>query len=140
MADVPAVKRKSRQSLKRQERQIVVNIFFFSYIKAKNPDKSVNWLAAETTATGISRGTMFNIQSEAAQGPLRTPNNKWQSRGTQSKSRKVKCNDFIRRGTRRKVHEFYFKNQPPTLSSLLATVNNDPDPHQISKEPLYMFF
>jgi hypothetical protein len=73
MADVPAVKRKSGQSLKRQERQIVVNVF--NYIKAKNPDKSVRWLAAETaTPTGTSKNTILNIRSEAARGPLRTQN------------------------------------------------------------------
>jgi hypothetical protein len=80
MANVPTVKRKSGQSLQRQERQIVVDVF--NYIKAKNPDKSVRWLAAETaTATGTSKNTVFNIRSEAARGPLRTPNKKKQSRG-----------------------------------------------------------
>jgi hypothetical protein len=39
----------------------------------------------------------------------------------------VKYDDFVRSGIRRKVHEFHFKNQPPTLNSLLAAVNNDLD-------------
>jgi hypothetical protein len=70
MVDVPNVKRKSGQSLKRQ---VVVNVF--DYIKANNSDKSVSWLAAETaTATGTSKNTVFNIRSEAARGPLRTQN------------------------------------------------------------------
>jgi hypothetical protein len=52
-ADIPNVKRKSGQSLKRQERQSVVNVCY--YIKAKKPNKSGSWLAAETaTATGTS--------------------------------------------------------------------------------------
>jgi hypothetical protein len=124
MADVPTVKRKSGQSLKRQERQIVVNVF--NYIKTKNPDKSASWLAAETaTATGTSKNMVLNIRSEAARGPLRTPNKKRRSRGARSNSRKVKYNAFVRSGIRIEVHEFYFKNQPPTLYSLLAAVNND---------------
>jgi hypothetical protein len=61
MADVPTVKRKSGQSLKRQERQIVVNVF--NYTKANNPDKSVSWLAAETaTATGTSKNTVLTYE------------------------------------------------------------------------------
>jgi hypothetical protein len=37
----------------------------------------VSWLAAETApATGTSKNMVFNIQSEAARGPLRTPNKK----------------------------------------------------------------
>jgi hypothetical protein len=48
----------------------VANIF--NYIKAKNPDKSISWLAAETaTATGTSKNT--------AQGSLRMPNKKRRS-------------------------------------------------------------
>jgi hypothetical protein len=85
----------------------VINVF--NYIKAKNPDKSISWLAAETaTATGTSKNTVFDIQSEAARGPLRTSNNKRRSRGIRSNSRKVKYNDFVRSGIRRKVHEFYW--------------------------------
>jgi hypothetical protein len=81
MADVPTVKRKSGQSLEMQERQIAVNVL--NYIKAKNPDESVCWLAAETaTATGTSKNTVFKILSEAARDPLRTSNNKRRNRGT----------------------------------------------------------
>jgi uncharacterized protein (UPF0147 family) len=46
--------------------------------------------------------------------------------------------DFVRSGIRRKVHEFYFKNQPPTLSSPLAAVNNDPDIPDFKRTTLYV--
>jgi transposase len=109
-------------------------------IKAKkNTDKSSSWLAAETaTATGTSKNTVFNIRSEAARGPLRTPNKKRRSRGTRSSSRKVKYNDCVRSGIRRKVHEFYFKNQPPTLNSLLVAVNNDLSLPYFKRTTLYV--
>jgi transposase len=115
----------------------VVNVF--DYIKGKNPDESVSWLAAETaTAAGTSKNTVLNIRSEAARGPLRTLNKKRRSRGTRSNSRKVKYNDFVRNGKGRKVHEFYFKNQPPTLNSILAAVNNDLDLPDFKRTTLYV--
>jgi hypothetical protein len=45
-AYAPAVNYKSGLSLKRQEKQIVVNVF--NYKKAKNHDKSVTLLVTET--------------------------------------------------------------------------------------------
>jgi hypothetical protein len=46
--------------------------------------------------------------------------------------------DFVRSGIRRKVHEFYFKNQPPTLNSLLAAVNNELDLPDFKRTTLYV--
>jgi hypothetical protein len=75
MADVPTVKRKSEQSLKRQERHIVVNVF--NYIKAKNPDMSVGWLAAETaTATDTSKNTVSTYEVKLHGVRLQRPTRK----------------------------------------------------------------
>jgi hypothetical protein len=110
---------KNGQVLRSKERQIVLTVF--NYVKRFNPDKSVNWIVSETTAaTGISRTSVFKIRSESARDPLVTPNKKRQSKGIVGKH-----DDIIRSSMRRKVHEFYFRNQPPTLNSILDAIYKD---------------
>jgi hypothetical protein len=65
-----------------------------------------------------------------------TPNKKIQSKGVRRNSREVKYDDFIRSSMRRKVHEFYFRNQPPTLNSVLTAINKDPDLPNFKKSTL----
>lgn len=50
MADIPFVKRKPGETLRRRERQIVCNVY--DYIKNNNPQKSVNLIANETAKAG----------------------------------------------------------------------------------------
>jgi hypothetical protein len=110
--------------LRSKERQIVVTVF--NYLKCLNPDKCVNWIVSETTeATGILATSVFKICSESARGPLVTPNKKRQSKGLCRNRREVKYDDIIRSSIRQKVNEFYFRNQPPTLNSILNAINKD---------------
>jgi hypothetical protein len=79
--------------------------------------------------TGLSslafRKLVSKIRSESARGPLVTPNKKRQSKGLRRNNREVKYDDFIRSSIRRKVYEFYFRNQTPTLNSILNAINKD---------------
>jgi len=40
---------------------------------------------------------------------------------------KQKIDDYERDAIRRKVHEFWFRKQLPTLNKILTAVNEDPD-------------
>jgi hypothetical protein len=73
------------------------------------------------------RKLVCKIRSESARGPLVTPNKKRQSKGLRRNNREVKYDDFIRSSIRRKVYEFYFRNQTPTLNSILNAINKDPN-------------
>jgi hypothetical protein len=50
----------------------------------------------------------------------------------------VKYDDFIRSFICRKAHEFYFRNQPPTLNSVLTAINKDPDLPNFKKATLHV--
>jgi hypothetical protein len=137
MDNFTSAKRKSGQMLRSKERQIVVN--FFNYLKRLKTDKSVNWIVSETAeTTGISKTSVFKIRSESARGPLVTPNKKRQIKGVRRNSGEVKYDDFIRSSIRRKVHEFYFRNQPPTLNLVLTATNKDRDLTNFKKSTVYV--
>lgn len=42
---------------------------------------------------------------------------------------KVKVDDFERNVIRRKVHDFWFRKEIPTLNKILMAVNENPDLH-----------
>ena len=51
---------------------------------------------------------------------------------------KDKIDDFERDAIRRKVHEFWFRKQLPTLNKILVAVNEDPDLHTYKRSTLHM--
>jgi hypothetical protein len=67
-----------------------------------------------------------------------TPDKKRQSKGVRRNNREVKYDDFIRSSIRRKVHEFYFRNQPPALNSVLTAINKDPYLPDFKKSTLHV--
>ena len=80
---------------------------------------------------------IYKIRCEASRGPVVTPKKKKTQGGVRKNCRKMKYNDFIRSGIRRKVHGFFLENLPPTLASVLSAVNNDPDLPNLKRTTLY---
>ena len=66
------------------------------------------------------------------------PTKKEQDERAQRKNSKFeKYNNFVLSAVRRKVHEFFFRNKPPTLNSILMAVNSDPDLPDFKRTTLY---
>lgn len=112
-------KRKSGQKLRSKEKQIVFNVF-----KHFNKDKTVSDAVKQTSiATGCSERTVYSIRQEASRGPLKTPSKTKPCRIPNRNSRTEIYDDFVKSAIRRKVHNFFINNIPPTINSILCSVN-----------------
>lgn len=49
----------------------------------------------------------------------------------------MQCDEFVRSAIRRKVHQFFSRNEPPTLSKVLAAINYDPDHPNLKRSSLH---
>ncbi|XP_054267154.1 uncharacterized protein LOC128989301 [Macrosteles quadrilineatus] len=79
--------------------------------------------------TGASRSTIEQLKKEFDNGPLVTPGKKRPNRQGRKTRMKV-YTDFQKTAIRRKVHELYRKNIPPTSKTVAQMINEDPDlPH-----------
>lgn len=121
--------RKNGQQLMRKEKQVVLDIF--NFIKARNPDTSVSWLAADFA-------TVTDVNREVPGGSLTTPKKKRPSSSSRSNRRQEKHKDSFRCAIRWIIYKFYFKNQTPTMSSLLTAVNSYYDLPEFNVTILYV--
>lgn len=84
-------------------------------------------------STGVGRNTISKtISVYKNEGLLKSPN-KTKFRATVSD----KVDDFGKNVVRRKVHEFWFRRQIPTLDKILASIHQDPDLPHFSRATLH---
>jgi hypothetical protein len=126
-------RRRKGEKLRSRERELVLNVF--SYFRKS---LSITEAVRETSkATGCSESTVYRVRKEASRGPLVTPSKTKNIRHPYKNSRTVIFDDFVRSGVRRKVHESFVKNIPPTLKSILSSVNMDSDLPDFKRTTLY---
>jgi hypothetical protein len=77
------------------------------------------------------------VRKEGSQGTLVTPAKKKKLEKPYRNSRIIFFNEIIRSGIRKKVHEMFIKNIPPTLKSILTAVNIDDDLPNFKRTTLY---
>lgn len=109
-----------------QTRQIVINVY--SKLKAQNPSKSIRSLVTMTSElTGVGKTTIYKVKSEVkTSGKPCSPSRKREG-AVGLRNRLTKYNDFELCCIRRKVHQFYLRNEIPTARKVLCEVNNDED-------------
>ena len=75
-------------------------------------------------ATGANRATVYRIGNEASNSQLTTPKEK-RIGVILKNSRKGNYNYFVQSDISRKVYDFFVKNIPSTVNSVLKAVNGD---------------
>jgi len=83
---------------------------------------------------GIGKNTIQSTIAEYKNKKTVSSPNKSKIRATY----KQKVDDFERDAIRRKVHEFWFRKQLPTLDKILTAVNEDPDLNTYKRSTLHL--
>src|SRR2546426_969414 len=96
--------------------------------------------SAETVESVESSSGTWNVIVKKCQesNGFKTPGKKRLRKRTPKNSRKKTYDDFIRCAIRRKLHDFFRKNTPPTLNQLRAVIHADQDMPNISKTTLHI--
>lgn len=117
--------------LQSQAKQIILNVY--SKIREENPGLSVKDVARRTALlTGVGDATVFRLKQEFLKGGvLRTPG-KSRPAAKGNRTRMHNMDDFTKTAIRRKVHEFYRRNESPSAEKVTAVINSDPDLPNVS--------
>jgi transposase/DNA-directed RNA polymerase subunit H (RpoH/RPB5) len=118
----PPKKRPQRKPLSRGEKHMVLNSYKVEV--ERNPAILLSDIVSNTAcATGVSERSVYRVIREYKTiHELKSPK--------KSKPRKKlieNIDDFDKNAIRRKVHEFYFRNELPTIDKVMAIVNEDED-------------
>jgi hypothetical protein len=115
------------------ERRIILHVY--GVLRKENPNLSKRDVCERVhVLTGASRATIERLRKEFDNGPLVTPGKK---RPSQNRLTRVKkYTDFEKTAIRRKVHQLYRENIPPTSDKITMMVNEDPDLPNISSRTM----
>lgn len=118
-----------------QSKQIVLNVY--SKLLEQNPDKPITVITDMVAdLTGVSVASIFRARRELKiKGKLSTPKKSHSQIGITD--RLTKYDDFEKTAIRRKVHDYFFCNECPTLKQLLTDVNNDDSLPTISRATIH---
>ncbi|CAK9802850.1 hypothetical protein ANTQUA_LOCUS10453 [Anthophora quadrimaculata] len=116
----PVRKRAKRTYISASEKNIILNIYKAELLK--NPGKSVTDIVQITARTaGVSKRSVFRIRKEGMSGEISSP------KRTKIRQKIVeKVDDFDKNVIRRIVHQFFHRNELPTIEKVLEVVNADP--------------
>lgn len=100
------------------EKTIILNVFDF--LQKENCSSAVRLLVEQCSAmTGVGQSSIFKLLRERqSTGRLSEP------KKPPGKPKLEVCED-VKVAIRRKVHTFFFRNEPPTIQKVLALVNED---------------
>lgn len=130
----PIARNKRGKVIHSAKRLCIVNNF--KHLSTENPtikkDKAMEKVAEMTGVSKRSVYSVINVYLKNKTLGLSSPKNK--------KSRVAavdKLDEFTKCAIRRKVHEFFFKNEQPTINKILSAVNNDKDLPDFKRSTLY---
>ncbi|XP_047106157.1 uncharacterized protein LOC124775364 [Schistocerca piceifrons] len=84
-------------------------------------------------ATGVRRSSVYRVISEyKATHSLKSP-----KKGKLPQKLSESVDDFDRNAIRRKVHDFFFRNELPTIKKVLTVVNEDADLRKFRRATFY---
>lgn len=123
MASSSVIKHKKGKPMRSGQQRCVLNLF--QTLCAENPTYSLEKVAEMTgKLTGVGKASVYRIRREAKMNDnkLKSP----------VKFRKTvplleKYDEFTKSAIRSKVHQFFFRQELPTLDKILAAVNGDED-------------
>lgn len=132
IALTPPKKRFRKRHFSAEIKEMVLNIYKVEVIQNQGMClKDVDERVAERAGVG-SRSVRRIIGEYMDSGVLSEPNTN-QNRKTKFDS----LSEFDKNTIRRKVHEFFFRNEHPTVEKVLRTVNDDPDLPNFKKSTFF---
>lgn len=127
----PPKKRQKKCPLSRAEKNMIMNVYKTEL--DADPSNLISDIVKKTSAsTGVSTTTVYRVVAEYKRGEFSSPK--------KSKKRMTildAVDDFDQTAIRRKVHEFFFKNEIPTIDKMLKAVNDDPDLPSFKRTTFY---
>jgi transposase len=126
------VKHRKGKTLKSGERQLIRNVY--NSVKEQNPNITVKNIAKTVAKnTGIGVASVFRVLRDFKEnGKSVTP-----SKNRKKSKAFEKVDDFTKTAIRRKVHDFYFRNEIPTINKVLKSVNEDCDLPDFTRTTFY---
>jgi len=135
LADQSKRKRRIGEKFRRREKQVIANVFnYFS--------KSMNVSAAVTEtskAVCCSERSMYIIKKEMESGQFASPKKRRKIKPVRENSRMKTYDECTQSLVRRKVHNYFIQNVPPTVNLILAAINNDEDLPNFTRATLQRF-
>lgn len=135
MADASGsvTKHKQGKPLKSGEKLILLNVF--NKLCEKYPETPIKEITALTSEfTGVSTFSITSARKEMKEtGVLVTPGKKRK----RAKPVMDTCDSFTKSAIRSKVHNFFFRNEAPTLQKILTAVNDDSGLPSFKRTTLY---
>ncbi|CAI6371101.1 unnamed protein product [Macrosiphum euphorbiae] len=117
-----------------RQKLMIVNLFKSKMIQ--QPTLKVKEVAMIISKElGIGKNTIQSTIAEYKNKKTVSSPNKSKIRATY----KQKVDDFERDAIRRKVHEFWFRKQLPTLDKILTAVNEDPDLNTYKRDDIVLW-
>lgn len=131
MAHNDVVKHKKGKPLSSGERRCILNVF--NKLSEENPGLALKQIAEMTgQQTGVGTASVYRIRKQINQNnDLKSP----------SKTRNRcplpdKYDDFTKSAIRSKIHQFFIRNELPTVKKILAEINGDDDLPNFSRSTL----
>lgn len=127
-------KQKRGKPIQSGQKKVLINVFNAKCTEFPTlPIRDVVRLVSEET--GVSERSIFRARRESkVKGVLTTPNKK-----RVCKNLSQKYDKFVKDAVRRKVHEFFFKNELPNVDKVLHSVNSDPDLPNFKRSTFHKF-
>ncbi|KAL4717838.1 hypothetical protein ACJJTC_000987 [Scirpophaga incertulas] len=111
-------KKRPRKAFTVTEKEIIRNAY--KYVKNEISAQSEAFEVVEENECEVNKGAPLTPPKKT--GPKR--------------SFKDKIDEFTFSAIRRIVHQFFYRNEPPTISKILQVMNDDPEMPKISKDTL----
>lgn len=120
------------------EKQIIINLTNY-HLNRRGNDSLSNIITLVAEMSGVSERSIYKVRQEyATPTGLQQPKKKPKT-GKIASSRENKYDEREKSGIRRIVHQFFRENTPPTINSVLATVNAAEHLPNFSRSTLYRF-
>lgn len=128
------------QKLSKQTKQVVCNVY--AQVRLTQPGLSVaSVFRSVSQLTGVSERTVARLKADVLKGTLKSPKRERLRFAAKSpakvtgKTRVQRYDSFTLSALRRKVHQYYIRNEVPTAEKILSEVIGDTDmglPKQLS--------
>ncbi|XP_077550593.1 uncharacterized protein LOC144163716 [Haemaphysalis longicornis] len=125
-------KKLHNQKLSNQTKQVVCNVY--AQVRLKQPGLSVvSAFRSVSQLTGVSERTVTRLKNEVLRGTLKSPKRKRLRLSTgkppavTGQTRAHRYDSFTLAALRRKVHQYFIRNEAPTAEKILSDVTSDPD-------------